>query len=141
MGAPDRRRAELARIHCAKKELALDEDTYRSMLEQLTGQRSAGDLDERQRARVLDHLAGLQQRPARPARPHAGTRPSNMKQAPELRRIEAFLAEAQRPWSYADGIAKHMFGVDRVQWCSGEQLRAVIAALYRDAKRHGRRTS
>jgi len=35
------RDAQLAQIHIAKKELGLDEDTYRDVLERVTGQRSA----------------------------------------------------------------------------------------------------
>ena len=49
----------LAKIHIAKKELALEEETYRSMLENLTGKRSAKNLDDRQIIVVINHLKGL----------------------------------------------------------------------------------
>jgi hypothetical protein len=65
-----------------------------------------------------------------------------------MRKIEALLAEKGRvegtdmPWAYAVGILKkHSNGVTRCfEHATPEQLRAVIAALMKDAKRHGRRT-
>lgn len=127
-----RRAAELARIHCAKRDLGLDDETYRALLEQVAGQRSAAELDAAGRRAVLDHLTNLLKRSGRPT---YRRRPTNMRHKPMLTKIEAYLAEAGRPWSYADAIAKRQCGVERVQWCTDEQLRAIIAALYRDAQR------
>ena len=69
-------------------------------------------------------------------------RPANMNDAHKgrlLKKIEALLAEANRPWSYAHGMAKRMLGVERVQWCEPYQLHKIVAALMYDARRHGRR--
>lgn len=44
----------LAKVHVAKKQLALDDGTYRDVLERVTGQRSAKGLDRHQLVRVLD---------------------------------------------------------------------------------------
>lgn len=44
----------LAKIHVAKKQLALDDETYRDVLERVTGLRSAKELEERELVRVLD---------------------------------------------------------------------------------------
>lgn len=44
-------------------------------------------------------------------------------------KIEALLADNKLPWAYADGIAKQMFKVDKVDWLEREQLRKVVAAL------------
>jgi hypothetical protein len=49
-------RGQLAAIHIAKKDLGLDEETYRGMLQEVTGRRSAKDLDHRQAQQVIDHL-------------------------------------------------------------------------------------
>ena len=43
-------------IHVAKKDLGLDEDTYRSMIEQITGERSLKDLSIDQLNLILSHL-------------------------------------------------------------------------------------
>jgi len=46
----------IAAIHVARKQLGLDEDTYRAALVQVTGISSAGDMTEAQRQRVLEHF-------------------------------------------------------------------------------------
>lgn len=129
----DRRNAELRKIHVLARQLGLEDEAYRDMLAGLTGKRSAKDLDDRGRAKVLDHLV----RGAPTYRPHNLRSPN----APaELSKVEALLAEANRPWSYANSMAKRMWKVDRAEWCSPEQLRGLITALIVDARRHGRRT-
>lgn len=55
-----------------------------------------------------------------------------------MRKIEALLADARRPWAYADAIALHSFGVERVAFCSDEQLRKIVAMLSYDQRRRGR---
>lgn len=136
----DLRRRELAKIHLGAKALGLDDDAYRDMLWTIARVRSAKDLDAAGRARVLDHLRACGFK-ARRGRPHAG-RPHNLtaeERGPQLGKVEALLAQAKRPWAYADGMAKRMFNVERVAWCNPEQLQRIIAALVYDAKRHGRR--
>ena len=68
-------------------------------------------------------------------------RPNNM-DVPEkkalLSKIEAHLSDAKQPWAYADGMAKHMFKVDKVEWCSEDQLYKIVQALEIHARRHGR---
>ena len=50
------RQTELAQIHIAKKQLGLDDDTYRMMLANLTGKDSTKDMDISERYKVLAHL-------------------------------------------------------------------------------------
>jgi phage gp16-like protein len=139
--AVDQRQAELAKIHIAKKELGLDDDTYRDMLWTVARVRSAGDLDAGGRLAVLEHLRARgfkgRRRGTYPGRPH---NIDSEDRGPLLRKIEALLAEARRPWSYGDGIARRMFRIDRLAMCNPEQLSKVVAALSYDAARHGRRT-
>ena len=47
--AAERRRMELAKIHVAKKQLCLDDETYRMLLREQFGVESAGELNDRQR--------------------------------------------------------------------------------------------
>ncbi|WP_336802008.1 regulatory protein GemA [Kaistia sp. MMO-174] len=49
----------LAKIHVAKKALALDDDTYRDVLGRVTGKRSAKDLTVIECGRVLDEFKRL----------------------------------------------------------------------------------
>lgn len=134
-----RRRRELAAIHIAARELGLDESAYGAMLLSVVGVPSAKDLDDEGRQRVLDRLRDLGWQPKR-ADPH---RPRNL-HAQDVRgrllgKIGAFLSEAGRPWKYARTILMRQGGPDRLEWAQPHHLAAVIAALDRDAKRHGRR--
>jgi phage gp16-like protein len=49
----------LAKIHIAKKELGLDEETYRDALEGQTGKRSAAEMTNEQIAKCLRHFVSL----------------------------------------------------------------------------------
>ena len=138
----DSRNKDLAKIHIAKKQLGLDDDSYRAMLQMIAGVNSAADLPMDGRRKVLDHFrkAGFKAKKSKracPGRPKlnqlAGIGESNL-----IKKIEAYLAEAKRPWNSAQGMARHMFKVDRVQWCTPEQLSKIVAALEYDARRHGR---
>lgn len=135
---PDAKRTkDLARIHLAKKELGLDEDTYRDMLEALTGQRSASGLDAKGRWKVMQHLARAGAKAAQgpfPGRPAIVRRDK----AALLAKIEAQLAEAGRPWAYVHAMARKMFKHDQIQLCEPDELWRIVAALAYDAKRHGR---
>lgn len=138
----DPRNAELAKIHIAKKALALDDDAYRQILWTVARVRSARDLDHAGRQRLLEHFKACGWRPTRRARRHHPGAPHNIEsedRGPQMRKIEALLADAGRPWSYADAIAKRMFHVDQLTFCDSRQLRAVIAALSRDQQRRGDR--
>jgi phage gp16-like protein len=126
----DQRTRDLAAIHVAAKKLRLDRGTYESILMRVSGVRSCADLDAVGRAKVLDEFRRL----GAPANARTKGRPANTENEPMLRKIEALLAEISAPWSYADAIAKQMFGIPFVAWCrNGRQLRAIIAAL--DARR------
>lgn len=132
--------SSLAKIHIAKAQLGLDDDTYRALLARVAGVRSAKELSPRQIGAMLAEFERLGWQP-KPAKTFGRKVP---KPAPErqklIGKIEAFLAEANRPWTYADGMALRMFKVERVEWCDSEQLRSLIAALSYNAKRHGRPT-
>jgi phage gp16-like protein len=52
-----------------------------------------------------------------------------------LSKIEALLADAKRPWNYAEKMCDHMFQVKRVEWLTDEQLTKLMQALAIDAKR------
>lgn len=128
--APDkaqrRRKAELAKIHVAKKKLALDDDTYRSMLVKVTGRDSAGDLSQAQRTKVLDHLKTLGFKDDKRPHPRAGTRPADA--SPEGAKIRALwlalfqLGEVQDSREAAiDAYVKRMTGKDALRFVSSQR--------------------
>lgn len=127
----------LAKIHIAKAQLGLDDETYRALLARVAGVRSAKDLTKRQMGLVLSEFERLGWTPKVSAK---RTKPSpSAERAALVGKIEAQLAEAGRPWTYADGMARRMYKVDRVEWCDTAQLQGLVAALTYDAKRHGRK--
>lgn len=132
------RSSALAQIHIAKKQLGLDDGTYRDMLWGLARVRSAKDLDHAGRTAVLEHLKKCGFKCTPPKKPTPG-RPHNMDHPHRgdlLGKVEALLLEAQRPWAYADGMAKRMFGVDKLAFCHEGQLHKIVAALEIDRRRH-----
>jgi phage gp16-like protein len=137
----DQRRRDLAAIHVARQQLAMDDDAYRALLVRVsatcgTSCRSSADLTARQRAAVLDEMRRLgAQRPAKdgvragvyPGKPHN----ADGARAEQIAKIEAQLADIKVSWSYANAIAKRMFGIARIAWLrKQEQLAAIIAALH-----------
>ncbi len=144
MNSDQTRRKELAMIHLAKQQLQLDDEMYRDVLRGVCGVSSSADLDADGRRKLLAWFrdrggwASKRRTEGHPGKPHNFNDPER---GPYFRKIEAFLAEARRPWAYADGMVKRMFRVDRLAFCTVAQLRTVIAAMKRDAERNGRRTA
>lgn len=128
------RKKQLAMIHVARQQLRLDDDTYRAMLHKVAGVESAADLDARGRDRVLRHFRSLGWESKATRRPQPSP-----DRAALVRKIRAqLIAAGNRPDSYADAMARHMFKVDRFEWLAVDQLQRLVAALAYDAKRHGR---
>lgn len=117
------RRSLMAKLHIARKDLGLDEDTYRAMLQNLTGKRSSADCTDRQ---LMMLVAALRKRGWK------DSRPKGPKVRPEfaelLKKINALRLETKKPWAYVEAIAKRMYGVG-LSWLDGEQLGGVITAL------------
>lgn len=136
----DNRKGVLAQIHIARKELALDEDTYRQMIATVTGgKRSCSDCNVPELHKIVQHMKerGFKARPRKRVAQHPGT-PHNLDKEPMLQKIEALLAELKAPWSYADAIAKRQYRVERVAWLkSAEQYAGVIAALDVELEKRG----
>ncbi len=140
MASKDKRRAELAKIHIAKKELGMSEDDYRAMLLQVGGKESAGDLSAAARRQVLDHLAALGGKSAR-RKTYPG-RPKNIdggrhSRAEQLKKIEALLTVGKKPWSYGDALALRICKVAKVAWVPDHDLYKIITALRKEGQRKG----
>jgi len=137
--ARDHRNTDLAKIHVAKKQLNMSDDDYRAMLWTQGRVHSSKDLDHAGRASVLDYLKAIGFKavssPAskRPRRPQIGADKLKL-----VRRIRAQLISLKRkPDTYADGIAKQMFGIEFYEWCTHDQLHAITAALAIQQRREG----
>jgi phage gp16-like protein len=133
------RSKELARIHCLKRDLRLSDEEYRDVLFVVCRTRSAGDLDFSGRLRLIDHLAAMLQRQGGRRDTEWGwVDQASADRRPLLRKLIMQLRSAGRPRAYVDNMARHMFHVDRLEFCSPDQLHAIVAALSKDAERRQR---
>ena len=123
-------------IHTGKKVLGWDDDTYREVLARETGKRSASDCSDTELERMIRYMRA---QGFSPLAKH-GKKPSVAAgRKAMVNKIEAILTEANRPWSYLDGIIKRMLGeVKPLAWLNDDQVRKVLQMLIIDAKRHGR---
>jgi phage gp16-like protein len=129
------RKALLAKIHMAKKDLGMDEVTYLEMLKAF-GLKSCKEADIPTLERVCAHLKGC----GFQEKGRWGKRPRKLVEkdpdcGPLLKKIEALLADGGYHWNYGHGISKKMFGVDRLEWCSWRQLHKIVSALTYNAQR------
>jgi len=122
-------RGQIAVVHVAKKQLGLSEDEYRAILK-AAGVASSKQLNQKQFTDVMNYFAGLgfvsKRRPGARGRVD---RTSLKSRDRLIAKIGAQLADMGLRWSYADGIAKKMFGVDVVEFCKPHQLHKIVAAL------------
>lgn len=119
-------------IHVAKREMCLDDDTYRAMLTSTTGKASSKDCTTPELRKILDTMKskGFTVTPKQP-KPDV----VNLNQ-PMLDKIGALLADGGYPWEYAVGIAKNMFDKEDLRFCTGDELRRIIAALMYNKQRN-----
>lgn len=116
------RRRMIAAIHVEAARRGLDDQARRAMQMRLTGLASCAEMDDAQLRAVLDSLRG---------------RRAGADRAPLLRKVYAMLGD--RPAAYAEGILKRMYGdraPQRLDWATPQMLRAVVAALAYDRRRH-----
>lgn len=129
------RGAELAKIHMAKKDLGLSEETYRDIVYVASGNKSdsAGNLDSRGRHAVLERFAelGWQAKPAKKAkhtRRLAGDPQSKMLRALWIQLHQA--GKVNDPSEKAlCSFVKRMTGKDALQWLSDRDVTVVKKAL------------
>lgn len=135
------RNQQLGAIHAEKKRLLLDDETYRALLARVAGVRSAADLDVKGRADVLRELAKFNRARTAAEQMTLPNAPQNVREeiAAMVGKVCALLAEADRHWNYAHGMAQKMFGVKRIEWLHADQMHKLIAALTFDQKRRRRK--
>jgi phage gp16-like protein len=146
--APDpQRRALLAKVHLARKELALDEEDYRAVIRRVTGLSSAADASIPQLEACVAEFQrlGWGQRPPAARKPRSGRRPADH---PVARRARALwislwqLGAVDSPAESAlEAFARRQLGCEALQWADQGRASALIEALRAIAKRHGWDTS
>lgn len=129
-------RKQIALLHVAKAQLGMSDEVYREMLGSVgvtsSVQLTAPQFDELMRRMESGGFRTVSKKPK-------GARVWKVKAGSDLElqlgKIKALLTVMNLHDTYADGIARQMWGVDRVEWCRPDQLRGVIAALVRRQKR------
>lgn len=109
--------------------LSLSDEELHMFVEARTGKESLKELSQRERNAVAQALAEL--KPKRKDRGNTQT---------ERQRRMLWVLAKEAGWDGQDrlnGLAKKMFGVDRVEWLDMEQCSGLIEALKAIAKRKG----
>ena len=137
--ADRRRRAMLAKIHVAKKQLGLAEDDYRQILLDEAGRTSAGDCTEAELERVLKRFEALGFKPL--PKSGAATRPA---QHPVARKARALwislyhLGAVDKPSEQAlEAFARRQLKCEKLVWANQSHGYKLIEALKAMAQRHG----
>ncbi len=125
---------EKAIVHIAKQQLGMTEAEYRAALKKV-GVGTSKDLSYPQYNKLLrqfqaDGFVMFSKKKVYNKPPGA-----SWDKEPMLKKIGAILADLDLRWRYADGIARQMYGIDAVSWCTPEQLHGVVAALERHRSR------
>lgn len=147
MTTPNRQRL-IRLIHVAKRDLSMDDDTYRAILLRIGKKASSADLTIPELEKVLEHLkrsgfkvrskskAAPKPKPeqAKPSRPLAQDLESK-----KIRALWLFLHElgaVKNPSEEAlAAYVKRIAGVDALQWISGEQAERLIETMKKWAMR------
>lgn len=133
------RNRQLGRIHAGKKALGMDDDTYRCLLERVTGKRSSADMTGTERNAVIAELVrlGFKADDTKRRKGVFAGKPKNVKDVPLLRKVEALLTDGKKPWSYAHAMAQQMFKRDRIEFLRPDELHKLVSALQIDANKKG----
>lgn len=135
-------------IHVAKRDLSLDDETYRTILQRFGNKSSSAQLTVPELEKVLEHLkcSGFKVRskslPAGEKRP-AQSKPSRpLAQDAESKKIRALwlflheLGAVKNPSEEAlAGYVKRIARVDALQWISSEQAERLIETMKKWAMR------
>jgi phage gp16-like protein len=134
----------LAKLHCAKRDLRLDDGAYREILRQVTGKESAADLDEIELGAVLDKMAKLGFVSPRTLASEGGPG------GPQRRKAQAIwhdlgdlgvLDEASE--AGLRKFARRLTGVEAMEWADAGEMNKIIEALkaWRSREREKRASS
>lgn len=140
----DRLKKKRQAIHVARRQLDLDDASYRALLMRAARVNSSADiLSIKQADDVLDAMTklGFQHKPRITPGKRAGA-PGNLANEPMLQKIEALLADMQLPWAYAEKIAENITGgkkpeaIKRLAWVrEAKHLVGIVAALHGEKKK------
>jgi hypothetical protein len=119
--ASNYRKGLIASIHIARKDLGLDDETYRELLFNVTGEVSSAKCGVKQLCAMLGELRKKGWKPKPPAEDPL---------VPLRKKIRAQCHALDAPMEYADAIiSRQTRGLADLKTATREQLRACVSAL------------
>jgi len=141
------RRALLAKVHLAKKDLRLDDETYRDILERETGRRSSAECSVQELENLVAHfrrqgfvpktVAGGRKDSAVQRRPRPADHPVAKKARALWISLHQLGVVENASEQALEAFAKRQLGVERLQWMDQGFSSKLIDALKDWAKREG----
>ena len=124
---------EIQLIHVARRELGLDEETYRAMLVMVCGVKSSSDLDAAGRKKLLDHMKSKGFKVKSKSGGKAAADPAA---DPQYRKIQALWSDLARIGAVRVNTEaairvyiKRITGCDAYSFCSSNQVASIIETL------------
>ncbi len=138
-------RAALVKVQIARRDLGLDEDTYRAMLSRITGRASASDCTDAQLGAVLDELKAKGWKPkvvkggriARLGKPATAGQPVAKKARAMWISLHQLGVVRDPSEAALEAFACRQLGIERMRWMVASDGYAVIEALKAMAERAG----
>ena len=117
----DPKNSALRALHATARKLGIEEEDRLDLMERVTGKRSATAMTTAELIACRQAMEGLTSKTWTPD------------SDPQVRKVYALWSDLKRQGKATTprphGFCKRMTGVDRVEWCSPEQLRQVIEGL------------
>jgi phage gp16-like protein len=131
------RRERLKAIHVLKKQLGLDDETYRAMLRKITGKDSSAVMTSGEHRGVLDEMRRLLDGHASPsARVRSPGDAAGAPCAAQLAKIHALWADLREAGALKDAseralrqFARRVTGRDALEWLAAADANKVIEGL------------
>lgn len=139
---PQTRKQMIQKIHIGKNELKLSDSDYKLFLLETVDKPSCSMMSDSELMTVLNAMQarGFKVKP----RKNYGKRPTassaDAVRQGYIAKIEAFIADNNKSWFYVHAICKRSFGIERLQWCTTDQIYKIVQMLAVNAHRNGRRT-
>lgn len=139
--ADPQRRVLIGKVHVAKKALALNDDDYRAVLFQVTGEMSSADCSSAQLVQLVEHFKTKGFKPVPGKNRGTGRRPADHPSARKARAMWISLHQLgaiDNPSEKAlEAFAARQLKVEALQWANQAQCYKLIEALKAIAERHG----
>lgn len=133
-------RSMIAKVHIARKDLALDDTTYRALLVRVTGQESCAKMNNGQLSKILDEFKRLGWKAKRPRK--SGQR--KMADDAQSRMVRGMWITLHQHGLVRDAseealaaYVKRMTGIEDLAWLNEAQVSKVINGLRAWVQREG----